>query len=175
MTTDLPNDTASRMLLRSDGSTTLLMESMLGTELGVRVIGQQTVRGESIDGSICDLLEAKPETVLFERYSELETPNGQWVSRNYVVARIDGMELFLGQLQNHKIPLGKLLMSFNLAAYRKLLGYGAEERPLNGQMVRLPYKHYVICGETGPKIYIREAFNPIYVTFPGNSDPACGS
>jgi chorismate-pyruvate lyase len=165
MTTDLPNAAATRMLLRSDGSTTLLLESMLNLKLDVKVIRQHTVSGDAVLENIRGLLHAGPEQTLFERHSLLVTPDERWVSKNYVVSRIDGIELLIRQMQVQNIPLGKLLASAKFANYRLILGFGKGSCTVGDSHFIAPFKHYVICGseKCNPLIYVREQFNTDYV------------
>ncbi len=172
MDNQLPHPASTRMLLRSEGSTTQLLESLLDETLSVSVVQQRKVPPRSVAPFIVRHLSAERDGLLLERRSMLLTPAGEWVSRNYVICRLGGSNPILDELKRGRLPIGKLWQQRQLSGHRSLLGYGRMLRAGGRRPSIVPYKHYVQWHEDAPLMYIREQFNPKYVGLDGPSADA---
>ncbi|WP_025680291.1 chorismate--pyruvate lyase family protein [Paenibacillus massiliensis] len=157
-----------RMLLRSDGSTTTLLEALLNTELGVQVLQQSSVPAQQLSEHIRQLLKLAEPSELLNRISRLATPEGSWVSHNHVVARLDRIQTLLGQLHGRNIPIGRALTGSGSLTYRQQLGWGVRIWEENDEHTHAVFKHYVIHTSDGPAMYIHETFHPAYVPVPAS-------
>ncbi|GAA4726252.1 chorismate pyruvate-lyase family protein [Brevibacillus fulvus] len=160
---ELPSKVGTRMLLRSDGSTTLLLESLLNTSLQVAVPSQKVVRTDEVEADILQWLCVESGEPLLVRHSALVTPAQEVVSRNYVVARTQIAESLLTGMEQEELPLGKLLLGERWPQYRQLLGHGTREFTFDAVPSTCAFKHYVIWLEQKPLLYIRELFHPKFV------------
>ncbi len=163
-----PNAAASRMLLTSDGSTTRLLESMLNEPLRIAVEEQHIVPSSAIGSPISEFLAADQTSRLLERRSRLLRPNGEWVSRNYVVCKLSLPSSVWEALQSGSLPIGKIWDAYQLIGKRQLLGFGSAREPALGGSTKVAYKHYVLWNESAPLMYVREHFHPAYVTLPSD-------
>ncbi|GAA0487631.1 hypothetical protein [Streptomyces olivaceiscleroticus] len=163
---------ATRMLLSSDGSTTLLLEALLDTRLAVHVEDQSTVPVGQLPPTAVTALGLRPGAAAVRRASALLTPEGAVVSRNTVVftAPPGGWS---GSASD-AAPLGKRLRQHGTRQHREILSSGAAVWPDHGER-RCAYKEYVITCDDSARLYVREHFSPEYVHLPDGSpgfDPA---
>jgi chorismate-pyruvate lyase len=153
---------ATRMLLSSDGSTTILLEALLKCHLCVRVESQETVCAGKLLPDSVSALGLSPESTAVERRSALLTPTGTVVSRNIVVFAVP-LVGWNGS-PTDPTPLGKRLREQKTRQHREILSFGISEWPDAEGRRRCTYKEYVITFEDGLKMYIREKFNPDLVS-----------
>ncbi|MCT9090722.1 hypothetical protein N4G70_17940 [Streptomyces sp. ASQP_92] len=157
---------ATRMLLASDGSTTLLLESLLDQPLSVRVTRQRTVVAGDAPERAATALGMGPCAPVVHRSSELVTDDDEVVSLNTVVfarppAGWSGSS-------DDSVPLGRRLRSNQTLQYRSLLSSGGEVWPGEGRGLPCAFKEYLIHCEDGSRLYVHERFNPSYVAAPGS-------
>ncbi len=155
---------ATRMLLASDGSTTLLLESLLDQPLFVKVTRQRTVVAGDASERAAEALAVDPRTPVVHRSSELVTDDGEVVSLNTVVfarppAGWSGSS-------DDSVPLGRRLRSNQTLQYRSLLSSGGGVWPGEGRGVPCAFKEYLIHCEDGSRLYVHERFHPSYVAAP---------
>src|ERR1700735_1277267 len=153
---------ATRMLLSSDGSTTILLEALLKCHLCVHVESQETVCAGRLPMDSVSALGLSIESTAVERRSTLLTPSGTVVSRNIVVFAVP-LVGWNGS-PTDPTPLGKRLREKKTRQHREILSFGISEWPGAESRRRCAYKEYVITFEDGLKMYILEKFNPDLVS-----------
>jgi len=153
----------TRMLLRSDGSTTLLLEALLDTELSLRVCRQEVVTARDIPAAISRLLKVSPPEQVLVRRSALQTASWQ-VSRNLVVARRRDDALG-GVFTSQHVPIGRGLIAHGLSRSRRPVRTGVGRWRPDGPPCAA--KAYLVLDDDQPLAYIEERFNPALVPVPG--------
>ncbi|MCM2425608.1 hypothetical protein [Streptomyces sp. RKAG337] len=160
---ELPPQT--RMLLESEGSTTILLESLIACRLTVRVDSQLPVDAGSLDRRIRDELGLSPHAKPVLRRSALLTPAGEVVSSNRVV--FDGSAVpWLADSQD-STPLGRELRARNSMQHRVILDNGLASWPPGGAGTPCAFKEYIINCSDGSRIHLHETFSPHFVPVPG--------
>jgi hypothetical protein len=145
------------MLLRSDGSTTLLLEALLGTTLQVQVDCHLPVTGQETDLRILQALKLDKADLLVLRRSRLTLPDGTTASVNRVIFRADSTACS-GE-QGDSVPLGLQLLARGVLQRRHLLSAGLDRWPLD-RLRPCAFKEYLIhMGEDTP-YYVEERFSP---------------
>lgn len=151
--------TGTRMLLASDGSTTLMLEALLETRLSAIADVQHRITADALPGGVRSALRIGSSAEVVERRSRLVLPSLDAVSVNHVVLAAPDIEAVLPAPGE---PLGNALLARDVPQVRRLLRVGcfATWPPNRG---RCATKEYVI--ECGPmaRIYVRELFNPTYI------------
>ncbi|MEU3463283.1 hypothetical protein ABZ721_25480 [Streptomyces sp. NPDC006733] len=161
--TGLPPQT--RMLLESEGSTTILLESLIGCRLTVRVDSQSPVDAASLDARVLDALGLSRDAKPVLRRSALLTPDGRAVSSNRVV--FDGAAVpWLADAQDD-VPLGRELRARNSLQHRVILDHGLAGWPPGGAGTPCAFKEYLINCADGSRIHLHETFSPHFVPVPG--------
>lgn len=159
---DLPPQT--RMLLESEGSTTILLESLIACRLTVRVDSQLPVDAGSLDHRVRDELGLPLHAKPVLRKSALLTPDGEVVSSNRVV--FDGSAVpWLADSQD-STPLGMELRARNSMQHRVILDNGLTRWPPGGAGTPCAFKEYIINCSDGSRIHIHETFSPHFVPVP---------
>ncbi|MBC2878362.1 MULTISPECIES: hypothetical protein [Streptomyces] len=150
----------TRMLVCADGSTTVLLDALVGERLRVRVDHQRQVRAARVRHIGCDVLGAAPDALVVDRRSRILTPALDVISVNRVVIAARRC----GQL----VPpddelLGPYLKAMGLSLTREPIAVSRGVWPLGGTAPACVSKEYVIeCGGAG-RVYVHERFNPRYV------------
>ncbi|MEA2754566.1 MAG: hypothetical protein QOJ54_855 [Aliidongia sp.] len=154
----------ARMLLSSDGSTTILLEALLHCRLSVHVTNQDTVSANDVAPNAVAALGLAPDATVVERRSSLVTVDGTVVSINIVV--------FANQpggwsgSPTDPVPLGKKLRDRQTKQHREILSAGTTEWPGDGNRRTCVYKEYVITCDDNSRLYILEKFSPDHVPPP---------
>ncbi|WP_117213843.1 hypothetical protein [Allorhizocola rhizosphaerae] len=146
------------MILASDGSTTVLLEALVGEELKLEVRDQETRPARTLEPRIRLLLDLTPEFSVLVRRSALCTPDGRDVSRNLVVARYRTHKLH-AVFTSRTEPIGQGLMRLGLSRARRVVGTGVTD----WDATVCAYKAYVVLDGHDPVAYIHERFNPSIV------------
>ncbi|TXR96165.1 hypothetical protein EAO73_31980, partial [Streptomyces sp. col6] len=153
----LPPET--RLLLASDGSTTLLLESLLGLTMTVRVISQEVVDAAALPSGVREVLGLAGDSRTVRRLSELRAPDGRVVSRN-VVAYPAADAAHLPDATDGT-PLGLRLRALRFPQqHRSLLAHGLTHWDDTADAPVCAFKEYVIRCADESRIHIRERFNP---------------
>ncbi|MFB7504012.1 MULTISPECIES: chorismate pyruvate-lyase family protein [Streptomyces] len=151
------------MLLTSDGSTTLLLEALVGEELVVHVSSQeQRPAGEFSEASMVfhDLTDRCP---LLVRRSQVHMRQGEPISDNLVRAPVDGSALY-ALMEDRQAPLGRGMGRLGVSQARQLLSMGLGSWPdTPGSTKTCASKTYVMVERGRPVMYMAEKFNPAYV------------
>ncbi|PYC78258.1 hypothetical protein C7C46_16620 [Streptomyces tateyamensis] len=152
----LPAET--RLILGSDGSTTLLLESLLGVPLAVHVLTEAVVTADELSAPALRSLALPPDAELVSRSSELRTPQGHRVSSNRVLYPHDSADW----LRTDRTPLGHRLRGRGTAQHRELLGSGLAVWDAQTLAV-CAFKEYLIRCADGQWFHVSERFNPAHV------------
>ncbi|AXK33813.1 hypothetical protein DVA86_15260 [Streptomyces armeniacus] len=165
----------TRMLLCSDGSTTILLEALLDCPLAVLVASQQDVPVEELPERAVSALGLSPGDPVVERKSTLVAPDGAPASMNLVVfaAPPSGWS---GSASD-TAPLGKRLHEASTRQHREVLSYGVTEWPgdeagdePDDEAGRpCAYKESVIACDDGVRLYVLEKFHPDHVRLPADA------
>ncbi|MBD0741165.1 hypothetical protein [Streptomyces sp. CBMA152] len=149
------------MLVCTDGSTTLLLNALVGEGLSVRVDHQRQIPAAQVQRIGCHILGAAPNALVVDRQSRILTPDSDVISVNRVV--------IAGPHSDRLIPppdelLGPYLKKSGLAMKREAIAAALDTWPLSGDASpECASKEYIIdCGDAG-RVYIHEKFNPRYV------------
>ncbi|GAB3173950.1 hypothetical protein [Streptomyces incanus] len=157
----------TRMLLASDGLTTVLLEAAARAPLHVRITHTARLSAHALDdsGSRTALgLEAGQPCLL--RRTRLVTPAGAAVSANVVVAAA-GRDADVDAAMLAPRPLGYALADRGCRLERRLLHVGHAAWPEAPDRT-CASKTYVMYDAGGPLIFVRETFNP--TCFPAGTD-----
>lgn len=165
----LPPET--RLLLASDGSTTLLLESLLGLTMTVHVLSQEAVDADALPSGVREVLGLPDGGRAVRRLSELRAPDGRVVSRNLVAhPAADGPHL---PDADDRTPLGLRLRALHFPQqHRSLLAHGLTHWDDAANAPLCAFKEYVIRCADESRIYVRERFNPGLV--PVSDTPGAG-
>ncbi len=162
----------TRMLLASDGSTTLLLQALLGRRLLLEVPYQSRSLAVEFPPEIRAAIGADPHHEVLVRHSELRTEAGDVVSRNLVVATSERRGAMYGLLSDRCTPLGHGLIALGLSQSRRLLASGVDGWEADESAVRCAFKAYALSESGVPSMYIRERFNPEFVPVDRAAAPA---
>nr|WP_202514036.1 MULTISPECIES: hypothetical protein [unclassified Streptomyces] len=156
---DPPLPPETRLLLASDGSTTLLLESLLGFTMTVHVISQEAVDATAIPSGAREVLQLGDDSRAVRRLSELRAPDGRVVSRN-LVAHPAAESPHLPDAAD-LTPLGLRLRALRFPQqHRSLLAHGLTHWDDAAHVPVCAFKEYVIRCADESRIYVRERFNP---------------
>jgi chorismate-pyruvate lyase len=157
-TLDHPDIT--RMLLYSDGSTTVLLEALVRRRLVAVVDRQGLVDPAGVPDSVYDKLCPDGARVpLVQRNTRLVTADQDVLSTNRVfLLAADSADL----LPSKDVPLGRFLASQRLSAWRDHVSFTVRQWP-HGPGRPSVGKDYVIHCRSGARIYVSEQFNPDFI------------
>ncbi|WP_405588957.1 hypothetical protein [Streptomyces sp. NBC_01190] len=156
----LPPET--RMLLTSDGSTTTLLEALVGEELFIRVSSQEQRLALDFPAETAVFPGLSEGSVLLARSSQLRTRRGDLVSDNLVLAPIGGTALG-GLMDDRQAPLGRGMVRLGMSQSRRLISVGLDRwQGESGSGHICARKTYTMMENGRPVMYIAERFNPVY-------------
>lgn len=156
----------TRMLLASDGSTTTLLQALLGEELRLRLDGVAMRTGQDVPEATRVALGVLPENPVLVRRSALVTSGGVAVSLNLVVARAPVGDV-LGRVLTGREPIGRIMNGSRAGHRRILLDSGWDWWDADREAVRCAFKAYVIVEDAVPAIHVFERFNPRFIPAAG--------
>ena len=153
----------TRMLLHADGSTTRLLEALVGQRLSVEVLDQRTVASATLSPAVRTALRCADDDPMIVRRSRLSAA-GAPVSMNSVVITGSDAEL-TALLAQQRIPIGRSLAAAGRHLGRTVLatGRGAWPDDEHGEAVPCAYKESVLVDHTAAAVaYLHERFNPAF-------------
>lgn len=152
----------TRMLLSSNGSTTALLQAMLGKSLRLKVDWQGTRVVGDLDKRARSALRVATTDEVFLRISALCTEDGFAVSRHVAVSDAWGGTPIRGLLRDPERCVDDGLLELGLSQSRLPLAYGLADWRTRGQAAQDPCvaRDCVILEEGLPTVYLCEAFNP---------------
>lgn len=157
-----PSAPQTRMLLASEGSTTTLLEALLGEPLRLRLDNVRSAPGSEVSPAVREALAIDSRTAVLIRHSSLVTVAGIEVSRNHVVARGPFSDV-VGDVLCGPEPIGWTMNGSRDGHSRMVLETGWSSWDADGDRRTCAYKAYVIAQDGRPRIHIRERFNPLLV------------
>ncbi|MEV5649182.1 hypothetical protein AB0L57_13095 [Nocardia sp. NPDC052254] len=157
----------TRMLLRADGSTTRLLEALLGESLSLNIIEQSWGTAAPLPARLRDVLACDGDDRIVRRSSMLQLGDARPVSRNQVTVACRDREL-TAILTDDRVPIGHGLDASGRHLGRTLLATGwarwPVDEPARDDEIDCVYKEYVLTDESRNAIaHIHERFNPIHV------------
>jgi chorismate-pyruvate lyase len=155
----------TRMLLASDGSTTILLQALVGQRLSVRVERTALCSGGDLAEDDRAALRIERDASVLLRSSSLVTAAREVVSRNEVAAPAARLGDELGRVMSGDQPIGAVLNAGRPGHRRLQLGSGwsSWEQP-DGSRIPCTFKAYVILENAEPVMHIHERFNPQFVS-----------
>ncbi|MGX1770562.1 chorismate--pyruvate lyase family protein [Nocardia brasiliensis] len=151
----------ARMILHADGSTTRLLEALLGQPLSLSLQEQQAGLAAAVAPEVRFALGCAATDEIMYRRSQLCSSAGAVVSSNEVtvVCRDPGITALLTHCGT---PIGHALTAAGRQLPRVLPASGRSARP--DDLQRCVYKEYLFLDAAGdPIAHFRERFNPVYV------------
>lgn len=149
----------TRMLVCADGSTTVLLNALVGERLSIQVDQQQRVPAASVQRIGCQILGAAPGAPVVDRRSRILTSRGGVISVNHVVIAARGAD---GLVPPPEEFVGPYLKRVGLALRRELLAVSRGTWPLGPASDCLSKEYLIDCGDAG-RMYVHERFNPRFV------------
>jgi hypothetical protein len=150
------NDNAvARVVLAADGSTTALLEALLGRRLKARVHSQKSISAAEAPDTASRELVLGPDDPIIERRSALVDDDGRVVSQNLVIGLEQADEWL--SADGADIPIGVALRKSGVKTLRKILSNGSSTWDGGEECL---FKEYTLFGDNGTKLYIHEKFNP---------------
>lgn len=163
------------ILLRTDGRTTDILETILDDRMTVRVISQERVQAEDIgqSGETSGAPYIRRESILIGEKS------GVVVSHNIALVRSNNVPAPMEEALNAKQEgIGKTISRLGLQTSRKLTDYGWRTEPESVGLFQkpfklyfspinapVPYKEYSIYFDAVPGIRMIEYFNPQMIRY----------
>lgn len=157
----------TRMLLRADGSTTRLLEALLGETLSLDIIEQYRGAAAHLPARLRSILACEAADRIVRRRSVLRLADARPVSRNEVTVVCRDREL-TAILTDDRVPIGHGLDASGRHLGRTLLAGGwarwPVDEPGSDDEIDCVYKEYVLTDESARVVaHIHERFNPIHV------------
>ncbi|MBB5917523.1 hypothetical protein BJY24_006435 [Nocardia transvalensis] len=163
-TSELALPSVTRMLLRADGSTTLLLEALVGQRLSLGLVDQRETAAGELSGAVRTALNCADGDTVIVRRSVLRAGESA-VSANSVV--IAGAERDLTDLlAQREVPIGHSLAAAGRHLGRTVLATGRALWPADDAADAIPCacKESVLLDHTATAVaYLHERFNPAYV------------
>lgn len=151
----------TRLILNSDGSTTLNLESLLQTSIHVNVIQQQlsSANDRCVHKQHYLTLLTCQAAPIIKRETHLISSQKQLLVKALVYLQTSTQQLLA--LDNSPQPLGKTLISHGRKQFRRIISTGNSEWDEGRGCA---YKTYLLELESGHQLYINERFNPQFIT-----------
>ena len=148
--------TSTRLVLGSNGLTTPMLETWVGSEVSVRGMSHRFVRACDAPAGAAELLQAGFDEVLLERRSVLESSGGLELSRNVLVARPGLSAAAERCFTDPSAPIGPMLQAAGTGHRRTIVEVGLDT--WDGEPAA--YKTYLMWHGEQPLSTVTELFNP---------------
>ncbi|MDQ1646732.1 MAG: 3-deoxy-7-phosphoheptulonate synthase [Cryptosporangiaceae bacterium] len=148
---------AARMMLTNDGSTTVLLQSMLGSALSAEVLPEIDIASIRTSVHLAEVFGPEIRDELGVRRSRLRDESGTVVSENVITFR-DGDRDRL--IPSGETPFGLHTRGLGLYERRRILGGGLTIDSFGLLPIGSPGKVYEIEFSNRAKVLIYEVFNP---------------
>ncbi|WP_280454890.1 hypothetical protein [Nocardia brasiliensis] len=160
-TVELAMPPIARMILHADGSTTRLLEALLGQPLSLSLQEQQAALAAAVAPEVRFALGCAATDEIMYRRSRLCTSAGAVVSSNEVTV-VCRDPAITALLTDGSAPIGHTLAAAGRQLPRVLLASGWSA--WLDDLQRCVYKEYLFLDGAGdPVAHIRERFNPVFV------------
>ncbi|MBF6175952.1 chorismate--pyruvate lyase family protein [Nocardia blacklockiae] len=164
-TSEFALPSVTRMLLSADGSTTLLLEALVGQPLSLDVLDQHAAAAGELPPAVRSALNCGAADRVIVRRSMLFAGDGTRVSANSVV--IAGADRGLVDLlAQQRVPIGHSLAAAKRHLGRTVLAAGRTTWPADDDAAGIPCacKESVLLDHTARAVaYLHERFNPAFV------------
>lgn len=163
ITPDMPPST--RMLLDNDGSTTVLLRSLVGSAPSVEVLPEARAEtlfpdGRAVDGRVADVFGTDGHDLGIRR-SRLRDARGAVISENIITFRLrDGDSLIPGDTT----PFGLHTRNLGLFERRRILVAGITLGSFGLLPAGSPGRVYEIEFSSRTRVLVHEIFNPRFVS-----------
>ncbi|MER5887510.1 3-deoxy-7-phosphoheptulonate synthase [Streptomyces sp. NPDC001941] len=162
---------ATRLMLRNEGSTTVLLQSLVGADLSAEVLPGPYEGPLPASDHLDAVFGAVPDGELAVRRSRLRDPSGALVSENAITFR--GADR-AGLIPPGRIPFGLHTRRLGLYERRRILGAGLTTRRFGLLPAGSPGRAYEIEFSNGVRVLVHEVFSPALVPT-GEQRPAAAS
>lgn len=158
-----PDHIITKLILDNNGSTTVLLESLLNSSIYVKALYHRKAKESEIDylKNTTDIFFDFDKKTIIKRKSQLYTDNESLVCKAEVFFEIDNSKYIPSQDQN--LPLGKLLINASKKQHRVILKKGVADWSASNEGVKCAFKEYLIYGEDGINLFVSEKYNPKYM------------
>ncbi|WP_242439002.1 3-deoxy-7-phosphoheptulonate synthase [Streptomyces sp. CB00455] len=152
---------ATRMMLRNEGSTTVLLQSLMDSPLSAEVLPGPDPAALRASGHLTDVFGAGPHPQLRIRRSRLRDRAGSVVSENLITFRqTDAAHV----IPRDDTPFGLHTRSLGLYERRRILATGLTVEPFGLLPAGAPGRAYEIAFSNHATVLVHEVFNPRFVT-----------
>ncbi|MFF4223834.1 hypothetical protein ACFYZH_13370 [Streptomyces abikoensis] len=149
----------TRILLASDGLTTVLLQALTQAALTPRVDGVETTPGRQVEAAARGLLALAADDECLVRRTCLVSRDGEVVSVNIVVARAGKDQRVDAAMRDRTRPIGFAFAAAGLPMSRRINRTGLTRWPQT-PATHCAFKDYTLNAADKPWAYIRELFNP---------------
>ncbi|MFE3669586.1 3-deoxy-7-phosphoheptulonate synthase [Streptomyces goshikiensis] len=152
---------ATRMMLRNEGSTTVLLQSLMDSPLFAEVLPGPDPADLRTSGHLTDVFGAAPHADLRIRRSRLRDRTGAVVSENLITFRqADAVHV----IPRGDTPFGLHTRSLGLYERRRILASGLTVERFGLLPADAPGRAYEIAFSNDATVLVHEVFNPQFVT-----------
>ncbi|MFD6934721.1 3-deoxy-7-phosphoheptulonate synthase [Streptomyces goshikiensis] len=152
---------ATRMMLRNEGSTTVLLQSLMDSPLFAEVLPGPDPADLRTSGHLTDVFGAGPHADLRIRRSRLRDRTGAVVSENLITFRqADAAHV----IPRGDTPFGLHTRSLGLYERRRILASGLTVERFGLLPADAPGRAYEIAFSNDATVLVHEVFNPQFVT-----------
>lgn len=152
---------ATRMMLRNEGSTTVLLQSLVDSPLTAEVLPGPDPATLRTPGHLSDVFGSSPHTDLRIRRSRLRDRTGAVISENLITFRsVDAPRV----IPSGNTPFGLHTRSRGLYERRRILATGLTTERFGLLPAGSPGRAYEIAFSNHATVLVHEVFNPRFVT-----------
>ncbi|PNE32203.1 hypothetical protein AF335_21045 [Streptomyces eurocidicus] len=149
----------TRILLASDGLTTVLLQALTQSALTPEVDGIEMAPGQHVEATARGLLRLATGDVCLVRRTRLVSRTGEVVSVNIVTARAGQDARIDTAMRDRTRPIGFAFAAAGLPMNRQISRVGLTSWPQDPDMP-CAFKAYTLNADDRPWTYIRELFSP---------------
>lgn len=152
---------ATRMILESDGSTTVLLQILAASRLHVELVPGEELDSETAASThLSQVFHPYEYAHLALRHSRLRDQTGHIVSENLIVYRDTDRSTII---PSDDTPFGLHIRRLGLFERRHIFGYGITREQFGLIPPSAPGRVYELDLSSGERVLIYEAFNPTVV------------
>lgn len=166
---------ATRMMLHNEGSTTVLLQSLVGSALSAQVLPETDPAPLAPSGHLTEVFGAGPHDGLGIRHSRLRDSAGTLVSENLITFRRTDRDRLIPR---DDTPFGLHTRRLGLFERRRIFTVGTTTERFGLLPAGSPGRVYEIEFSDRARVLVHEVFNPRFVTTgeppaaPGGDRPA---
>ncbi|MFE0045516.1 hypothetical protein [Streptomyces albireticuli] len=160
----------TRILLASDGLTTVLLQALTQSALTPQVDGIEMTPGQHVEATARGLLRPATGDVCLVRRTRLVSRTGEVVSANTVTARAGQDARIDAAMRDRTRPIGFAFAAAGLPMDRRISRIGLTSWP-QAPDTPCAFKAYTLNADDRPWAYIRELFSPRIVPPATRTEP----